>query len=133
VEKSVLVVLVEDEAMIRMIVQDALEEAGFEVAPAGSVQEALSVLGQGKLAIGALVTDIRLGAGPDGWEIARHARTARPDLPVVYMSGDSAADWPSQGVPQSQVVQKPFAVAQIVTAVTNLMNDQDNRDTRLRA
>jgi len=79
--------------------------------------------GVGELA--GLVTDIRLGAGPSGWDLARHARQTRPDLPVIYMTGDSAADWPVQGVPRSQVVQKPFAVSQIVTALSTILTEAD--------
>ena len=70
----------------------------------------------------ALVTDIRLQDEKDGWQIARRARELNPLLPVVYMSGDSAGDHTSQGVPESIIVQKPFAAAQIVTAVSTLIN-----------
>nr|WP_281128229.1 hypothetical protein [Sphingomonas sp. AR_OL41] len=47
-------------------------------------------------------------------------RTA--DLPVIYMTGDSAAEWTSQGVPNSILVAKPFAINQVVTAVSQLLN-----------
>jgi hypothetical protein len=38
------------------------------------------------------------------------------------MSGKSAADWASKGVPNSIMLEKPFAPAQLVTAVANLLN-----------
>lgn len=41
---------------------------------------------------------------------------------VVYMSGDSAEDWSSKGVPNSIMLSKPFAPAQLVTAISNLLN-----------
>lgn len=41
-------------------------------------------------------------------------------MAVVYMTGDSAADWASEGVPSSVMVQKPFAMAQLITAVSSL-------------
>jgi DNA-binding response OmpR family regulator len=69
-----------------------------------------------------LVTDIRLDDEKDGWHVARRARELNPLIPVVYMSGDSAADHSSQGVTHSIMVQKPFAPAQIVTAVSTLIN-----------
>lgn len=72
-----------------------------------------------------LVTDIRLGVGPSGWDLARQARRSRPDLPIIYMTGDSGADWPAEGVPRSLVVQKPFASGQIVTALSNLLIQTD--------
>jgi len=70
----------------------------------------------------ALVTDIRLRGKINGWEIARKAREIDPEFPIVYMSGVSAAEWSSKGVPNSIMLQKPFALAQLVTAVANLLN-----------
>jgi DNA-binding response OmpR family regulator len=73
----------------------------------------------------ALVTDIKLGPGKlDGWDVARHAREIDPDFPVVYMSGTDAAEWASKGVPNSIMLSKPFAPAQLVTAVSQLLNTQ---------
>ena len=104
----------------------ALEEGGFEVVVAGSGIEALSALDEMAERLAGLVTDIRLGSGPDGWEVARHGRELRPDLPVVYMTGDSAADWAVKGVPKSVLLQKPFAPAQLITAISTLMNERDS-------
>jgi two-component system cell cycle response regulator CpdR len=123
--KSLSVLLVEDEVLILEIVQDALEQAGFRVQAVPSSFAALEYLSEGVADLAGLVTDIRLGEGPNGWDLARHARQDRPDLPVIYMTGDSAADWPVQGVPRSKVVQKPFAVAQIVTALSAMTTQVD--------
>jgi CheY-like chemotaxis protein len=71
----------------------------------------------------AVVTDINLGRNRmDGWDVARHARENKPDMPVVYMTGDSADEWASKGVPNSILLTKPFAPAQLVTAVAQLLN-----------
>lgn len=69
-----------------------------------------------------MLTDIQLGRGPDGWEVARHARELVPEMPVVYISGDSAHEWTARGVPDSIMVSKPFVDAQIITAVSTLLN-----------
>jgi hypothetical protein len=53
----------------------------------------------------------------------RRARELDPDITVVYMTGDSAADWSSKGVPNSVLITKPFAPVQIVTAISQLLND----------
>ena len=68
------------------------------------------------------MTDISLRGRIDGWEVARQAREIDPQFPVVYMSGASADDWASKGVPNSIMLSKPFAPAQLVTAVSNLLN-----------
>ena len=65
---------------------------------------------------------LKLGGNVSGWDVARHAREVNQDLPVVYITGFSAEDWPSQGVPKSILVQKPFAPAQIITAISSLLN-----------
>ena len=116
------VLVVEDEPLIGLSVADGLEEAGFDVRLVHTAGDALHELEIGGRDIVAFLTDIRLGRGQDGWQLARRAREAKPLIPVVYMSGDSAADHPAQGVPHSIMVQKPFAAAQIVAAVSNLIN-----------
>ncbi len=57
-----------------------------------------------------------------GWEIARLVRQIDPAFPIVYMTGAAADDWASEGVPNSILLQKPFAPAQLVTAVSQLLN-----------
>ncbi|MFL6820836.1 MAG: response regulator [Bradyrhizobium sp.] len=116
------ILVTEDEDGIQAIIEEALSDAGFDPAIAPSGEEAVTLLRADKDQYQALVTDINLRGRMDGWEVARHAREINPDLPVIYISGASGADWPSKGVPGSILVQKPFAPAQLVTAVSQLMN-----------
>jgi len=115
------ILLVEDEPLVLLVAQDALEAGGYKVLPAQLASEALSALDGRVPELSGLVTDSRLPGGPDGWEIARHARELRADLPVVYTTADSAADWPVKGVPNSVVIQKPYAGAQLLTAISTLI------------
>jgi DNA-binding response OmpR family regulator len=71
----------------------------------------------------ALVTDINLVGRIDGWELARLAREINPEFPILYITGAHADQWPSRGVPNSVLLTKPFAPAQLVTAVSRLLND----------
>jgi hypothetical protein len=52
-----------------------------------------------------------------------------PEMPVVYATADSAHEWPAQGVPKSVVVQKPYASAQLVTAISALLTEADTNNT----
>ena len=116
------ILVIEDEEGIQSLVEDALTEGGFEPAIAASGEEAVTLL-KGRINnYRALVTDISLRGRIDGWEVARQAREIDPQFPVVYMSGASADDWASKGVPNSIMLSKPFAPAQLVTAVSNLLN-----------
>ena len=69
-----------------------------------------------------VITDIRLGDGPDGWPVGKTTRSAVALMPIVYVSGDSAHEWTSHGVPNSVMISKPFVAAQIVTAISSLIN-----------
>jgi CheY-like chemotaxis protein len=112
-----MVLLVEDEFLIRDLIQASLEDADFSVAAAGHGGEAIQLLDGSDSSVSALITDVRLGEGPDGWAVARYARKLKPNIPVIYFSGHSAADWPSEGVPNSVYLQKPLTAPQIVKAV----------------
>jgi CheY-like chemotaxis protein len=123
-----IVLLVEDEPLILLVAQDALEAGGYSVLAVQIASEALALLDDQFANLAGLVTDVRLPGGADAWEIARHARELRPDLPVVYTTGDSAGDWPAQGVPKSVVVQKPYAGAQLLTALSTLVTAADTNN-----
>jgi CheY-like chemotaxis protein len=116
------VILVEDEPLLALDVESALVEAGYEVVIATSGNEALAALASMERPYNAIVTDIRIGSGPDGWAVAKRAREIMPGIPVIYMSGDSAADWTSMGVPESVMLSKPMALSQIIVALAQLIN-----------
>jgi DNA-binding response OmpR family regulator len=124
VEGNVLVILVvEDDHLVRSFVEEGLTDGGFGIATASSGENAIELLDASKGKYKALVTDINLEPGKiDGWDVARHAREIDPSFPVVYMSGKDADDWASKGVPNSIMLTKPFATAQLVTAVSQLLN-----------
>jgi DNA-binding response OmpR family regulator len=116
------ILVVEDDQPLQVIVEDALTEGGFEPAIAASGEEAVTLLKGRKTKYRALVTDISLLGRMDGWEIAQQAREIDPEFPIIYMSGAHAEDWASKGVPNSIMLAKPFAPAQLVTAVSQLLN-----------
>src|SRR3977135_50813 len=117
-----IVLVIEDDDSIQTVVEDALSDAGVEPAIAPSGEEAVTLLKGMKNTYRALVTDIGLRGKIDGWEVAQQARQIDPEFPIVYISGKSAAEWPSKGVPNSIMLPKPFAPAQLVTAIANLLN-----------
>jgi DNA-binding response OmpR family regulator len=116
------ILIVEDDQDIQIIVEEALTDGGFGSVIAISGEEAVARLRSDEVKYLALVTDINLPGRLDGWEIARAAREVDPAFPIVYMTGAAADDWPSKGVPNSILLNKPFAPAQLVTAVSQLLN-----------
>lgn len=121
----VLILLVEDEALIRINLEEELSDAGFILVVARDGRQALAEIETEVTRFRGIVTDIRLGQGPTGWDVARRARELVPEMPVTYVSGDSAHEWAARGVPNSVMVQKPFIAAQIITAMSTLLNQAD--------
>jgi CheY-like chemotaxis protein len=122
---EVLMLLVEDEPLVMDVLGEALADGGYEVIKSHSGTEALREIEADASRFRAIITDIRLGAGPDGWAIAQRARELVPNMPIVYMSGDSTHEWASKGVPGSIMLAKPFAPAQLITAVSGLVTAAD--------
>jgi DNA-binding response OmpR family regulator len=122
VEDLLTILVIEDDQMIQGLVEEALTEGGFEPAIAPSGEEAVTLLKGNKGKYRALVTDINLTGKIDGWEVAKQAREIDPAFAIVYMTGASADQWAASGVPNSILLTKPFAPAQLVTAVSQLLN-----------
>jgi DNA-binding response OmpR family regulator len=118
----IILILVEDDVSLQNLMEMALSEEGFEVVLASNGTKAIAELDANGARFKGLVTDIRLGAGPNGWDVGHRAREVVSGLPVVYMSGDSAHEWSANGVPESIMLQKPFVPAQLITAITTLLN-----------
>lgn len=121
-EDSVVVLVVDDEPLIQEMITESLSAGGFEIALAASGEEAVSALERHKGKYRALVTDVNLPGRLDGWQVAKRAREIDPAMPVIYMTGASADQWSSHGVPNSILLTKPFALAQLVTAISQLLN-----------
>jgi DNA-binding response OmpR family regulator len=117
-----IVLAVEDEQPLQAVIHDGLKDGGYDVVVVASAREALALLQSGVVKCSALVTDVDLGDSQDGWDVARQAREIDPSPAVVYATSASADDWRAQGVPNSILLGKPFALAQLVTAVSQLLN-----------
>ncbi len=114
------VLLVEDDELLGVLFELALAEAGYLVARANNGTEALAALAAAP-PIDLVVTDISLGAGPDGWQVARRARARSPDMPVIYMTGARGDEWRPQHVPFGVLLLKPFPIDQLAEMAGQLL------------
>src|ERR1700712_4798336 len=121
-EELPVILVVEDDPPIQMIVEDALVDGGFEPAISPSGEAAVTLLTGHKGKYHALVTDIALLGRFDGWEVAKRAREIDPAFPILYITAAHADRWPSQGVPNSVLLPKPFVPAQLVAAVDRMLH-----------
>ena len=114
------VLVVEDEALIRILVCDLLADAGFACISAADAIEALTLLDHGHLQPDILVTDFNLGLGPNGQILASEALRRLPGLGVTFITGNPEAfdDYRLQS--WERLVAKPFAGAELVDAIVGL-------------
>ena len=121
VENDPSILVVDDDAGIRDVVVEGLQEGGFAAKVASTGEEAIGLLNGGN--IKALIVDVGFGSDHvKGWAVARRARAFNPSLPVIYITGGSSDDWSVEGVPNSVLLSKPFAPVQLLTAIAQLLN-----------
>jgi len=116
------ILIVEDEPSVQQLIEDALADGGFEPAIVASGEEAVTLLQGNRGKYRGIVIDVNLLGTMDGWEVAKRAREINPEFPVIYMTGAAADEWASHGVPNSILLTKPFAPAQLITALSHLLN-----------
>ncbi|MDP9097008.1 MAG: response regulator [Pseudomonadota bacterium] len=112
--------LVEDDALVRDTVALMLEEDGFDVFEAASAAEALRLVSDG-LAAPVIVTDVDLGAGPSGADLADALHELRPDLRIIFITGRTASLAGRSADVREAILPKPFesdALAQLVRRMT---------------
>jgi two-component system cell cycle sensor histidine kinase/response regulator CckA len=115
------VLLVDDEAGVRMVAGRALTRAGHELVLAGSGQEALDLL-EAEQPIDLLITDLAM-PGMNGLELAERVRERHPEVPVLYISGYAdqvlASVRPTDG--SFEVLEKPFTPAALTARVAKAL------------
>ena len=115
------VLIVEDEVLIRMLVRDLLDEAGFDCEEAQDAEEALALLdGVNGWRPDILVTDYNLGPGPNGADVATEAMLRLPGLGVVHATGNPECLTDRLLGPRERILAKPFSAADLLAVVHGL-------------
>lgn len=110
ISKSVILV-VDDDPLVRVHSQFALEDAGYEVVEAGNAADALARLDE-RPDIAALFTDIRMPGALDGVGLAKAVHARRPDISILVTSG--ADDGSELALPDAaHFVRKPYTGVQL--------------------
>ncbi|MDL2185638.1 response regulator [Pseudomonas sp. ChxA] len=112
------ILVVEDDAIVRMLIVDVLEELEFSVLEAADAEEALEIVKDTTQHIDLMMTDVGL-PDMDGKQLATKVREVRPSLPILFASG--YAD--SIDVPAGmQVIAKPFSIDQLRDKVKSMLS-----------
>jgi DNA-binding NtrC family response regulator len=113
------VVIAEDESLIRMYAADVLIAAGFEVIEATDAAEALAALEARNATISVLFTDIHMPGPIDGLTLAHHARRKWPGIGLLVTSGKGRPDR-SALPPKCRFLAKPYDLSHVVKHVREL-------------
>jgi PAS domain S-box-containing protein len=118
------VLLVEDDAEVRAVVDTALRTLGCATTRASSAEEALALLDDG-LQVDLLLTDIALGAGMRGTQLAQHVAERTPAVGVVLMSGfsEDLLDADRHAPPRWELLPKPFGRDALARALARVTGD----------
>jgi CheY-like chemotaxis protein len=128
------VLVVDDEPVVRLVVTDVLEELGYTVLDAADAETGLAML-QANPRIGLLISDIGLPGGMDGRQLVETARLVRPELKVLFATGDEqglTAD-SSELDGTTRLILKPFRLDILASEVATLVNHAGRSQSAPRA
>jgi CheY-like chemotaxis protein len=117
--KPAIILIVEDELLIRMNAVEMIEQAGFEVVEAASADEAIAIL-EGRLDITVVFTDIQMPGSMDGLKLAAAVRDRWPPIKIMATSGQAKlgpGDLPQGG----RFLPKPYSSDEIMKTLRELI------------
>ena len=114
------ILVVEDEEAVRTLARRTLEEIGYEVLEAANGHAGLELMLTAPVDL--VLCDVILPE-MNGHELGRQMRAARPDVPVLYMSGYPGLEVAERGLiaPDAPFIEKPFTAAALAQAVRGLL------------
>jgi PAS domain S-box-containing protein len=130
-EQGETVLVVDDEPTVRMVITDILEDLGYAAIEAEDSATGLKVL-QSDVRIDLLVTDVGLPGGMNGRQMADAARTYRPDLKVLFITGYAENAILGNGTlpPRMAVLTKPFAMDHMAARIRSMIEGSKEQARR---
>jgi CheY-like chemotaxis protein len=121
VARRPVVLVVEDDLLLRMDAVDIVKSAGFDAVEAGNADEAISIL-EARPAIHVVFTDIQMPGSMDGLKLAKFVKDRWPPIRILTTSGRvkiTGNDLPHGG----RFLPKPYSPAQVIGTLRELMAD----------
>jgi CheY-like chemotaxis protein len=114
------ILVVEDEALIRMVIADHLRDTGYDVVETRTADEAVVLMVNG-LRVDAVFSDVNLPGAMNGIGLARWLRSHQPQIPILLTSGAIAAqDMPAE-LRGTELLLKPYDLDEVVRRITPLL------------
>jgi CheY-like chemotaxis protein len=119
------ILVVEDDPDVRLLVQQALHDAQYQVVTAQGGEEALAIASQAKTPFDLVLTDVVM-KGLNGRELVDRLHAVYPQLPVIFMSGHTDDSVLRRGVMNDELslLQKPFKASQLLQRVQQVLAER---------
>jgi signal transduction histidine kinase/CheY-like chemotaxis protein len=115
-----IVLVVEDELVVRSLIVEVLGELGYETLEASNAQEAIPIL-ESEQRIDLMISDVGL-PGMNGRQLADFAQSSKPELKVLlatgYAEGSNASDYLASNM---EIITKPFAIDAIANKISEML------------
>ena len=115
------VLVVEDEILIRMVIADYLRSCGYRVIEAASADEAIVILQHTELEVDVVFSDIEMPGSMDGFELSKWLRANRPGVDVILAGSVARAVDAAAELCDSGPVPKPYEPQMAADRIRQLM------------
>ncbi len=118
------ILLVEDDATVRLVTRAILERQGYQVIEAQDGPTAMQRWEEHRASVALVLTDIVMPGGISGRQLARHLQADRPDVKTIYLTGYSAelAAGPAPIQPGEVLLQKPLQAEALLTTIRRVLD-----------
>jgi two-component system, response regulator PdtaR len=126
-ERKIAVLVVEDEALVRINIVAELEDRGMHVLEAGNAHEAIAILGDNPV-VNVMFTDVDMPGGIDGLELARIVKERYPPIQVIVTSGlrnVAERELPVEG----RFFSKPYVSQKVIQTILEIAGTTDGFPT----
>lgn len=107
--KGRVVLVVEDEPMIRLALCTHLEDKGFDVREAACAADAIAVLEEPGCPVSLVFSDVRMPGAMDGLALSKWVFENRPNIPVILASGDMGKETAMKDLCGVEAITKPYS------------------------
>ena len=117
-ERTPAILIVDDEALIRAMLSDYLQECGFKVLEGSNADEAILIIEKSDVIIDLVFSDVSMPGTIDGFGLAQWIRTNRPGLPIILTSGDTKKVSSAEQLCENEpFMAKPYDLSVVVARI----------------
>ena len=129
-ERTPTILIVDDEAPIRAMLSDYLQECGFKVLEGSTADEAILIIEKSNVVIDLVFSDVSMPGTIDGFGLAHWVRANRPGLPIILTSGDAKKASSAKQLCESEpFMAKPYELSVVVARIRASIETSRTHDT----